>query len=85
MTQRIPALIVLFTLTACGPNLAQEPAASFQARVDSAVTATDTGSTGVPNSLGEQPNESKLASASIPARTEPWLCPRNTEAIATRL
>jgi hypothetical protein len=42
MIHRIPALIVLFTLTACGPNLAQEPAAAFQARVDSAIATTDT-------------------------------------------
>ena len=42
MTQRIPALIVLFSLAACSPNLAQEPAAAFAARVDSAIAAADT-------------------------------------------
>src|SRR5690606_14375895 len=42
MTLRIPALITLFTLASCGPNLAQEPADAFQARVDSATAATDT-------------------------------------------
>jgi hypothetical protein len=42
MTHRIPALIVLLSLTACGSNLAQEPAAAFRARVDSAIAATDT-------------------------------------------
>lgn len=42
MTHRIPALIVLFTLAACSPNLAQEPAAAFAARVDSAIVRADT-------------------------------------------
>lgn len=42
MTRRAPFLIAAFSLIACSPNLAQEPEATFRARVDSAITSTDT-------------------------------------------
>jgi hypothetical protein len=42
MTRRTGLLIAILTLTACGPNLAQEPEATFHARVDSATAAGDT-------------------------------------------
>jgi len=42
MTRRLLSLITALTLIACGSNLAQEPAATFQARVDSATTTADT-------------------------------------------
>lgn len=42
MTRRIALLLTLATQLSCSPNLAQEPAATFQARVDSATAATDT-------------------------------------------
>lgn len=42
MTQRLALLLAGWTLIACSPNLAQEPDATFQARVDSATAKTDT-------------------------------------------
>jgi hypothetical protein len=42
VSKRIALLVALATTTACGPNLAQEPAESFQARVDAAVAVADT-------------------------------------------
>ncbi len=43
MTRRIALLLTVATQLSCSPNLAQEPATTFQARVDSATAATDTG------------------------------------------
>lgn len=40
--RRIVHLVIVALIAACSPNLAQEPAAAFQARVDAATSASDT-------------------------------------------
>ncbi|HRX17753.1 MAG: hypothetical protein AB7N73_13135 [Gemmatimonadales bacterium] len=42
MLHRTGWLVTLASVLACGPNLAQEPADAFAARVDSAITRSDT-------------------------------------------
>lgn len=42
MTRRSALVLVIVTLAACGPNLAQEPADAFQSRVEAAVATSDT-------------------------------------------